>query len=360
MWEAEYGKEPFDLRLTVLRVFRRLGLILAVTFLGTLVFGGGYYVKNVLLQPEPTYSANSTYRVEYEVAEEKDVSTVHINEMTWNTYVDTQLFQDAVRQYLPENLSCTDEELAGALSAVLASNLKVLTTVVITESPEQSLEIAGAVEKALVQDFPGHISEISSVSVIDSAREAKRVYPDVRPLRAVILSALLSCFFAVVMVLLKELGDDSIWLPATVWRRYGLKTVGTLYSPELAENMRYLFWGKKRIAVCPVQDRIDPAQVLEELRGALREMEALWEGQEWLPTPAPLLCPEGCRTLRDVDGILLVLAAGSHGGKQLEYTMELLRQQDCEITGVVLWDADELLLRVYYGFGSRREKAYEC
>lgn len=359
MWKAEYGKEPFDLRLTVLRVFRRLGLILAVTFAGTVVFGGGYYVKNVLLQPEPTYSASSTYRIEYEVAEEKDVSTVHINEMTWNTYVDTQLFLDEMRQYLPGNPSYTDEELAEALSAVVASNLKVLTVAVITESAEQSLEIASAVEAAMVQDFPEQISEIASISVIDSAREAKRVYPDVRPLRAVILSALLSCFFAVVMVLLKELGDDSIWLPATIRKRYGLKTVGTLNSPELTENIRYLFREKKRIAVCPVQDGIDPAQVLEELQETCRELGPLWEKQEWLPTPAPILCPEGCQTLRDVDGILLVLAAGSHGGKQLEYTMELLGQQDCEITGVILWDADELLLRVYYGFGSRRERAYE-
>ena len=359
MWKAEYGKEPFDLRLTVLRMFRRLGLILAVTLAGTLVFGGGYYVKNVLLQSEPTYRAVSTYRVEYEVAEEKDMSTVHINEMTWNTYVDTKLFLDEVRHYLSGTHSYTDEELTEALSAVLASNLKVLSTVVITESPEKSLEIAGAVEAALVQEFPEQISEISSVSVMDPAREAERVYPDVRPLRAVILSALLSCFFAVVIVLLKELGDDSIWLPTTVRKRYGLKIVGTLCSPELLENISYLFREKKRIAVCPVQDSIDPAQVLEALRETCGESGSLWEEREWLPVPAPVLCPESCRTLRAADGILLVLAAGSHGGKQLEYTMEFLGQQDCEITCVILWNADELLLKAYYGFGGRREKAYE-
>ena len=100
MWEASYGKEPFDLRLTVLRVIRNFGLILAAAIGGTLLFGGGYYVKNVLLRPDPSYRAASTYRVEYRVAEETDVSTVHINEMTWNTYVDTQLFLDEMEQYL--------------------------------------------------------------------------------------------------------------------------------------------------------------------------------------------------------------------------------------------------------------------
>jgi len=43
--EASYGKEPFDLRLEVLCLCRNLWKILAVTVLGTVLFGGGYYVK---------------------------------------------------------------------------------------------------------------------------------------------------------------------------------------------------------------------------------------------------------------------------------------------------------------------------
>lgn len=350
MWEASYGKEPFDLRLTVFRMFRKLGLILAVTLAGTLVFGGGYYVKNILLRPEPVYSVTSTYRVDYAVKEEKDLSTMHINEMTWNTYVDTQMFLDEVRQYLTGNTLYTDAELTEAISAVVASNLKVISTVVRTESPERSLEIAAAVEKALVQDFPGQISEILSIFVMDPGWSAEEIYPDVRPLRAVILSALLSFFFAAVILLLKELGDDSIWIPAILRQRYNLQVVGTLHSPELMENIRYLFRGKKKIAVCPVQDQVDPSQVLAELKEACSKQESQWECKEWLPVPAPILCPDGCQALRDADGILLVVAAGSHAGKQLEYTMEFLKQQDCEITGVMLWGADELLLKAYYGF----------
>ena len=359
MWKAEYGKEPFDLRLTVLRLFRRSGLILALTAAGTLIFGGGYYVKNVVLQREPVYRAETLYRVEYRVAEEKDVSTVHINEMTWNTYVDTELFLDEVRRYLPGDAACTDGEMAEAINAILASNLKVLTLTVTTKTPEKSLEIAQAAQKAMTQDFPDQISEIDSVSVIDSAREAESVYPDVRPLRAVILSALLSCFFALTAVLLSELGGDGIWLPGTIRRRYGLKTVGTLRSPELAENMEYLFREKKRIAVCPVQEGIDPVRVLEELRKVCGERQILWEQKEWIPVPSPVLCPESCQALREADGILLAFAAGRRGGKQMEYTMEFLGQQDCEITGVILWDADEFLLNAYYGFCRRRENVDE-
>ena len=63
--EASYGKEPFDLRLLLLRLGRNLWEILALTILGTVLFGGGYYVKNVLLQPDPGYAASSPYKVEY-------------------------------------------------------------------------------------------------------------------------------------------------------------------------------------------------------------------------------------------------------------------------------------------------------
>ncbi len=349
MWKGFYGKEPFDLRLTALRLLGRGGWILAATFAGTLLFGGGYYVKNVLLQPEPAYRVTSVYRVEYAVAEEKDVSTVHINEMTWNTYLDTQMFLNAVRKYLPEGIGGTDEQLAEALKAVLASNLKVLSTEVTTSSEEESLEIAQAVESALVLDFPQGVNEVVSISVIDPGLLAEAVYPDVRPLRAFVLSALLSFLAAFTVMLLKELGDDGIWLPSTIRHRYGLNVLGTVGSPALSENLSFAFRDCRTVAVCPVQDRVDPVQVTERLRELCRDVPVAAKG-EWVAVPAPVLCPESCRALRQADGILAVVAAGSHAGKQLEYVMEYLEQQECRITAVLLWDADERLLKAYYGF----------
>lgn len=352
MWKGYYGKEPFDLRLTALRLLRSGGWILAATLAGALLFGGGYYVKNVLLQPEPAYRVTSVYRVEYAVAEEKDVSTVHINEMTWNTYLDTQMFLDEVRRYLPEGGNETDGQLAESIRAVLASNLKVLSTEVTAASETDSLKIAAAVEKALIFDFPQKISEVASISLIDPGTAAQEVYPDVRPLRAFVLSALLSFLAAVTATLLKQLGDDEIWLPSTIRCRYGLNVLGTLESPAFLENLRFLFRECKTAAICPVQERIDPAQVTERLREICQE--ALAAECQWVAVPSPVGCPECCRELRQADGILVTLAAGSHAGKQLEYVMEYLAQQDCRITAVLLWDADERLLRAYYGF--RREK----
>lgn len=354
MWEGSYGKEPFDLRLTVLRLIRQLHIITAVTLLGTLVFGGGYCIEH-LLGAEKLYCAVSTYHVEYAVEEEKDVGTVYINETSWNTYLTSGEFLDAVQERTETGM--TNQELAETLHAVLASDLRVPSTEVTTKDPDTSVKIAQAVEAVMTEIFPAKTKEVLSIRVIDSAVEAPLAEEDVRPGRAFALSAVLSCFFAVVVLLLKELWEDAVWLPATVRRRYGQKAVGTPESAALKENMRYFFGAKQRVAVCAVQEEAEPARLIEVLRQRCPETV----GEEgWYAVPSPALCPESCRALREADGILLAVAAGRHAGKQLEYTMEYLEQQDCSITAVILCGADEWLIRNYYRFQKEKRTERDC
>lgn len=372
MGNGSYGKEPFDLRLTVLRMLRNLNIVVVVTLIGTLLFGGGYYVKNVLLRGEQTYAATSTYKVEY-VVDPNEVGAYYINEMSWNTFVDSKEFTDAVQAHLAEltngkvqsdrsgaeNLTAvgneavqlTTAELEEMLSATLASDLRVPATTVTANSPEMAVLVAEAVELAMVNEFVDNTKEIISIKVIDPALEASEVIPDVRPLRAFILSAVLSAFFVVLYLLLRELGDDSIWLPATLRKRYGLACVGTIHSKEFAANVEYLFADKKNCAVCCADDEMNPNEVIRALveatDGAKTE-QASDNADQWFAAPTPVLCPETGEVLRHADGVLLVVRAGSHAGKPLEYVLEYLEQQNCTITAVLLWDADEALINAYY------------
>lgn len=351
MWEASYGKEPFDLRLTVLRLIRNLNKILALTVLGTVLFGGGYYVKNVLLAPAPEYSVTSTYKVQY-VEEPAQSGDYYINEATWNTLMDTQEFLSAVQGHLAELATgnsaaevsvkeMTTDELAEMISAKLPSDFHVPTTIVVAGDPEQCILLAKAVERTMENEFVTMMNrEVLSVKVLDPSVSAEEVQTDVRPVRAFALSAILSFFFVTVIFLLKETGDDSIWLPATLRRRYGLPVLGSINSVEFAENVKYLFRGMERIAVCSVNEDVDPGDVVAQLQDKVTA----------IATPTPLLSPEVCEKLREMDGILLVVKAGAHAGKPLEYVMEMLEQQDCKITAAILWDADETLIRAYYCF----------
>ena len=358
MW---MGKEPFDLRLTVLRMIRNLHIIAGITLVGTVLFGGGYYVKNVLLQKDTTYEVTSTYRVSY-VEEPTKPGEYYINEMTWNTYVDSKEFLDAVYAHLQEITIALDsrfvknaDELAAMIDAKLASDVHVPSTVVTTTSAEWTLFIAQAVEAVMVQEFVENNEQVSAIEVIDPAEEASKVVPDVRPLRAFVLSCVLSLFFAVVCFLLKELGEDGIWLPATMRRKYGLKAVGTINSPELLSNLEFAFENCEKLVVCATNDEVNPAEVITSLQekladdATMKQCSDKFKNKEWISVPAPMLCPEGSKIMRECDGVLLVVRAGIHGGKTLEYVLEYLDTQEIEVTAALLWDADEWLLRMYYG-----------
>lgn len=346
MWKGYYGREPFDLRLTVLRMLHHIWLIAAVTLLGTVVFGGGYYAKHVLLRGEGPYAAESLFRLEYAVDNVEDMMDVFINAATWNTYIKSKVFLDEVQAGLKGRVEITEQELADSMEAFVLTDVRMPSVTVTTDDPEKSGAIARAVEDAMVKNLS--FSEIASVTVLDPG-EPYEVIPDVRPGRAFVLSAVLSCFFVTVILLLMETGDDSIWLPRTIRRRYGIKAAGTLESSQLPENMRYFFRkearpaGKRGIAVCPALPGTDAEEALTKLKercpGAVDET--------WFGTEYPLQ-EGGCEKLREAAGILLIVPAGRHVGKRLEHVLEYLEQQDCFVTAALLWKADEKLIRRYY------------
>lgn len=346
-----WAKEPFDLRLTVLRMMRNLHIILGVTLLGTLLFGGGYYVKNVMLRPNTTYAATSTYRVSY-VEEPSKSGDYYINEMTWNTYVDSKEFTDAVFARLEEPFKGTvasAQELATMIDAKLASDVHVPSTVVTTNSESLTLNVAWAVEQTMIQEFVESNEQVAKIEVITPALSAQEVVPDVRPFRAVVLSGILSFFFVVVLFLLKEIGSNGIWLPATLRRRYGIKVLGTINSPEFLTNLEFVFGDSKKVAVCAIDQEVNPVEAIDALANKWRVEAGEEQTPEWIPIPAPMLCPESSNAMRQADSVLLVVKAGKYAEKTLEYVLEYLATQEIEVTAALLWDADEWLIRMYYG-----------
>lgn len=350
MWEGSYGREPFDLRLTTLRLLRSLHKILAVVLIGTILFGGGYYVKNVILA-EKLYTTTITCKVEYTNPPVKS-GDYYINFATWNTYVDSREFLDMMMAAEPlasaDSYSPDAEEIKEAVTADVPSDIQVPTFTITSDTEEHVDILARTVEQVVTGPWTERLPEVASIDVIDV--EPVHLYVDefLRPARAFVFGAVVTGFFALVLFLLREIGADSIWLPATLRTRYGLTAMGTTESGELKENMRYAFAknnGKmQRVAVCPADDGIDPGEVL----GALRRRGVLDLAGDWIPMPAPVLSPESARELREADGVLLVVPAGLHTGKPLEHTLEFFREQDIKITGAILWDADEKLIGTYY------------
>lgn len=346
MKQNDYGKEAFNLRLTICRMVIKLPLLAGLILLGTLLVGGGYYLKNVVLRENPGYIAQSVYHVEYAVESEAEIGAVYINQTSWNTYVHSDAFLGAV-QALLDGKEIDRDVLSGMLEAYLASDLRVPSIEVRALDKDLCTEVHQAVDEVMVTAVPKQLREIEAITIMDSEKEAYAYLPDVRVGRAFALGAVLSCFFVIVVFLIKETWVDALWLPVSLWKRYSLPAVGTLASRELVQNMQFHFDGKEKVAVCPVSSETDPVLFLQTLKEVCGE-ERLGT---WYPVPAPVLSPEVCKKLREADGILLVVEQGIRGNAKLEPVLEYLQQQECAVTAAIMANADERLLRLYYCLG---------
>lgn len=354
---CHYEKEPLDLRLVMLRLWKQGWIIVGVTLLGTLIFGGGYYLKNVILPPAQ-YAATSLYQVEYvselnsDTTQDKGVS--YINHETWDRWMTTKEFLDIIYSNLEgtTDAEIERETMKGYLSAQLLTSHRMPDTIVTTADPELSLRLAAAVEKSMV-DFAGHQESIDNIRVVDPAVSVE-VVNDSRPLNACGLSAVLSFVFIMAVLLLREIGSDSIWLPAQLHKRYGLKSLGTVNSTGFAENVKYLLKGCRKVGILAIDD-MDLRPVAAKLQQAGESCDT---SAEWIALPSPELCPQSAEIIRGLDGLVLAVSAGPGNGKRLESVLEFLQTQDLKADAALLWDADERLIRRYYWketlFGGRR------
>lgn len=347
MKNDNWGREPFDLRLTILRMIRNLPGILAVTLMGTLLLGGGYYLKNVTFR-ERTYVATATFFLEY-VDDNWYVNEKFINEYTWNVWVQADEFQDCVQARLSEAVGAGDWK--NAFSASVPSDLRMVTVASASPDRETANALSEAVQSVMTKDFIGGVKDISSIRVVD-VEEAAENLKTVKPGRALVLAVVVSAFAGCVFFLLRELIFESIWLPATLTNRYGLPNAGISGTEVFAENVKHFFKGKRTVAICPAEGDMDPAEVAGEL-GKLK----LGENVAFLPLPCPTLAPESVSKLREHDGILLAVKAGMDV-KRLELLLDFLEGQDCLVTAAMLWEEDGWLLRNYYrwNFNASKER----
>lgn len=339
-----YEKEPLDLKLLLLRLVRQSGLILLVTLVGTVLFGGGYYLKNVALAPKQ-YAAMSLYQVEYKMDPISHLEYTYINGETWKRWMVTEEFLDILYEKLAgtEDAAIDRAVMKTYLSAELLTDLRMPDTIVMTTDPELTLRLAAAVEQSMVA-FAGHQKGIDNIRVVDPATDT-RLHNTSRPLNACILAALLSLLAVTAVVLWKELASDSLWLPVQVMRRYGVKAVAPVGMCSLTEDLDYLLKEKNRIGVICNQADQDSAVWADQLQKLMKSKQE----HCWVALPHPALCPEVLQKLSGLDGMVIIVSAGVGAGSRLEALLTQLAVYDRTPDAILLTDTDELLMKCYYG-----------
>ncbi len=346
MWEAKYAKEPFDLKLVVLCFAKKIWIPILAAFIGAAVFGGGYFVKNVVFGGPVTFEMTSQYYVEYGIDPQVGNEYTYINSETWNGWVTTDYFIQLVLEN--ENVSkyaLSKTDFQQYFSATLATDLRIPSSKVVTQSKEMTADLGKALEEAFVA-FGEKQKEINEITVVDST-EVTQTKADIRTMRATILGGLIGLFFACVIMLLYFLIDDSIYVPATFSYRYGIPMLGVIFaglktSTELEENISYVLGKEGKIAVTALEPEIDLTEAAQAMNLG-----------SYVCVPSPEQLPEAARILREAEKVVLLIEAGAHNGKRIETLLQYLKTQDCKIDGAVLYNGDEHLIAAYCYSGFR-------
>ena len=340
MWDS-YGREPMDLKLMALQLGRKLWILLVSSLVGVLLIGGPYFLRHVVFAPARQYQAVMDFYVDY--AKQADgTEYTYFNQTTWTQLMQDDVFTDKILTALSEDKNSKTmpdkDTLKRYLNATMLSDTRIVTTTVTTPDPQLTMEINAALIKAF-DEFAQEQKEIADFRILQQPDKATLVVADVRTFRACMLGLVLADFLTICYLLLYATLDDSIYLPVTFEKRYGIPMVGTVHSEELRLMMKQFF--TKPPILVTADESVDADQVKMSLKEHAIDTDVSIDlSGSFVETVREQLIASG--------NLLLVVEAGAHNGKKIEKTLEICAKCGSPINAALLWDADEKLIRAYY------------
>lgn len=329
MWECEYSVEPMDYRLFLLRLVRKLWVLVAAALAGAVVIGAGYYAYRMLPGGGRTYQTESVCYLDF--AEDGTGEPYEFfNYYTWNEMIHTDFFMKT----LCEEVGILNRQQAiDYTAATIDSDVRYLYIRCTTPDPDLSLQMAKVLEQCITE-FGDAQKEFRSITVVKAAAEAKD-NSNIRTSNAVILGGFIGFFAALFAMLALMAADTSVYLPATLERRFHLVTLGARCMKEFEANCQYLLRNAETVAMIPSDASTIPGEPVLDCG----KKEIVF---------APITKEDAYDKIRACDAVVLSVRAGAHNGKQTQRTIEQLARQGITITAAVLVEEDERLLKAYY------------
>lgn len=348
MRDWPYAREPFDFKLFVLLFLKKLWIVVCAMFIGTVLIGGGYYLKKVVFGGPTEYEITTTYFVEYNTYNNETGELYsYVNSATWGSLVVTDWFVDRAWEHAleaglaPEKYDVEKSDLKNFFSATMPSDLRIPTSTVTTPIEELTERLENALQMTFA-DFAEEQPEIDDIRILDETPVAVSD-KDVRTLRACILGALVGLFLAGFAVIFEIIRDDSIFLPETFTYRYGLPMAGFLGKDDMAlaedvlTNIKYLFRDSEKSMIVTIGQGIDAVKLLQIL-----------QDEDFVEVISSMDLDEECYTkLRGANGVLLGVEAGAGNAGEIEHVLHELQVQDISVQGALLCNADTKLIKAY-------------
>lgn len=369
----EYRKRGMDFKRLYLCFQGKIWLLIMLVVLGTVLGGVIYQVARAMRMPI-TYEGISKLYISFGVDESGEIYQYY-NGYTWNDLLDTDPILDRIMVYVPAGYS--REEVQEATGAEILSDIRLLTITVSGSTEKFVREIQEAVEKGLV-DYARDSGELKRIEVI-RREEPVRVYWDNRAVTACIVGAVIFAVISCLIMAFVYVLDDAVYVQTDAEKRYPYKVLGMLmrkqsglqpYARELQANFSYLLAGQKKFGMIDMGDQSDLRRTELELvlnagenefiggdgeAGGLtwtlpKDAEAEETEKEWTAVPfnESTLSEKELEEIRELGGAVILLPFGEDVSRKTDRVLSLLNNQDCQVLGMVITQADEEFLSRYY------------
>lgn len=387
--KVPYSKERVDIRLMFFVSLRRFRFVIYGLCIGAILFGGLYYLSKNVINGQTMYSSSAEVYLEYTDA--MQIENIYINQHTWETLIYNDVISKAAQESLGREIPI--EEAEAKITGTLRTDVRVVVVTATSTSPLDSQQLANAYAEG-VKEFAPELKEIDDAKIITLAKEGRKVGFEDRTWAMCITGAIVGFVLSLLGVLAYFVWDTSIYLPSTTEERYGLKALGittdkmrkyNLDSDEsylghmsMKENKKTEFYrqwlevnyikftkGYKKIAVVgtSLQDNTD--YVINHLNCIIKsereneifkidcceimKEDAYFSSPEYeLVTPGSVNAdPKAAVTAAECDAVIVLIKAGDHNGRLVERALDLLRAQDANVIGTILYDVNSALIKRY-------------
>lgn len=368
----EYLNRGMDLKRLALYLQKRIWLVIMLAILGATCGGIIYQVVRSMRMPVE-YEAVSKLYISFGHDESGEVYQYY-NGYTWNDLLDTDSILDIVMTALP---GYERRQVQDATTAEILSDIRLLTITVKGDNEKFVREIQDAVENGL-REYARESKELDQIEVIRSGAP-ERVYWDDRTTSACVTGAILLGVLAMLVIGFNYVLDESVYVQEDVEKKYSFKALGILtrnqkglqpYAGELKANIHYIMGEKRSFAILDMDNHGDMrkleierllnrtdtdgfgrnVQVDEGFSWHIPEEENSEPKGEWevIAFNENILSEEECRKIREIGGVIILLPFGKDTGRKTSRILSFLKNQDCQVLGIVIEQADEEFLNRYF------------
>lgn len=368
----EYLNRGMDLKRLALYLQKKIWLVIMLAILGATCGGIIYQVVRSMRMPVE-YEAVSKLYISFGHDESGEVYQYY-NGYTWNDLLDTDSILDIVMTALP---GYERRQVQDATTAEILSDIRLLTITVKGDNEKFVREIQDAVENGL-REYARESKELDQIEVIRSGAP-ERVYWDDRTTSACVTGAILLGVLAMLVIGFNYVLDEAVYVQEDVEKKYSFKALGILtrnqkglqpYAGELKANIHYIMGEKRSFAILDMDNHGDlrkleierllnrtdtdgfgrNVQVDEGFSWHIPEEENSEPKGEWevIAFNENILSEEECRKIREIEGVIILLPFGKDTGRKTSRILSFLRNQDCQVLGMVIEQADEEFLNRYF------------